>query len=569
MAVMWPKRLPGYVMRNRLRRTECEVYRRLRSGLDDSFVVYYSRPWLGLKPDGEEIDGECDFLVCHAKLGVLSLEVKGGAVSYDPGTEQWTSKDRHGIIHYVKNPVAQARTAKHELLAKLRVSRQWNSRYIRARHGVILPDSSRPAEDLGADMPRRIFCFYEDFRDGLGEWIERRFGDSSSDDGPTGKLGRDGLKALNGILAKPVELRMPLGALVAQDDRDLQILTQQQFQILRSIEGFPRVAVSGGAGTGKTVLAMEEASRRAGSGSRTLFVCYNRGLAREVRHRMEGGPPVTVKTFHQLCRDMIVRAELDLPRASSSATLLDEIYPDLLLKAFGLRPDERYDTIIVDEGQEFLPHWWVALDAGLDTRGKQTLRIFHDSNQRLYPRAVNLPADVDSIPYPLAWNLRNTQKIHEAVSRHYQGREIRSLGPEGVDVQWISVGTDPQIRQGVARHVNRLVASQGVGEQDIAVLASTEQSMRELAPRDRLGRFPVARCDEDAEGSIIVDTIRRFKGLERPVVVVAATPDTVTSEEIPYVALSRARTHLAVVGRNRVLARMNNAFNPVPDSPTD
>ena len=54
----------------------------------------------------------------------------------------------------------------------------------------------------------------------------------------------------------------------------------------------------------------------------------------------------------------------------------------------------------------------------------------------------------------------------------------------------------------------------------------------------------------------VVDSIRRFKGLERPVVVIAATPDTVIDRELPYVALSRARTHLIIVGTDKVLDRM-------------
>lgn len=90
MALMWPRTLPPDVTGNMLRSTECEVFRRLEAVLDDSFVVFYSRPWLGLKPDGEEVDGECDFTVAHPKLGMLTLEVKGGAVAYDPRREQWT-----------------------------------------------------------------------------------------------------------------------------------------------------------------------------------------------------------------------------------------------------------------------------------------------------------------------------------------------------------------------------------------------------------------------------------------------------------------------------------------------
>ena len=101
--------------------------------LDDSFVVFYSRPWLGLKPDGEEIDGECDFIVAHAELGMLTLEVKGGAVAYDTRTDQWTSRDRWKVTHNIKNPVHQARSAKHELLKKLNTSPHWKTRRIRAR----------------------------------------------------------------------------------------------------------------------------------------------------------------------------------------------------------------------------------------------------------------------------------------------------------------------------------------------------------------------------------------------------------------------------------------------------
>ena len=89
MAVMWPRTLPPDVLGNMLRSTECEVFRRLETVLDDSFVVFYSRPWRGLKPDGE-----CDFIVAHAELEMLTLEVKGGAAAYNPRTERWTGRDR-------------------------------------------------------------------------------------------------------------------------------------------------------------------------------------------------------------------------------------------------------------------------------------------------------------------------------------------------------------------------------------------------------------------------------------------------------------------------------------------
>lgn len=561
MAVMWPRTLPPDVTGNTLRSTECEVFRRLEAVLDDSFVVFYSRPWLGLKPDGEEIDGECDFIVAHPELGMLTLEVKGGAVAYDPRADHWTSRDRWKVTHNIKNPVQQARSAKHELLKKLNDSPHWRSRRILARHGVVLPHSSAPLGDLGADMPKRIFCFAERFEDGLRDWILERFGDAPHDDGRIKVLGRDGVQALEKILAKPFQLRTPLGTVLSRDDTALQVLTQQQFHILRAIEAVPRAAISGGAGTGKTVLAMEESRRCAESGLRALFVCYNRGLAAETRRCLKDGPLVSVMTFHELCAEMTRRADIPLPQAVSETRLFEEIWPELLMQAFERLPDERYNAIIVDEGQDFLPLWWTAVESGLGTDGRSLFRIFYDNNQRVYASAIKLPEDVDLVPIRLTLNLRNTRRIHELVRQHYTGHEIEAVGPEGVEVDWIAVRSSDDLGRSISKCVARLVSLEHVLLKDIAILVGSEKSVERIAPHGHLGEFPTARCDEDVSARIVVDSIRRFKGLERPVVVIAATPDAVSDRELPYVALSRARTHLVVAGIEKVLERMRSVVS--------
>ncbi len=558
MAVMWPRTLPPDVTGNTLRSTECDVFRRLEAVLNNSFVVFYSRPWHGLRPDGEEIDGECDFIVAHAELGMLMLEVKGGAVAYDPRTDRWTSRDRWKVTHNIKNPVQQARSAKYELLKKLNASPHWKHRRIRARHGVVLPHSSTPSGDLGADMPQRIFCFAQTFEDEFLDWILERFGDALPHEGLTKKMGVDGLQALEKILAKPFQLRTPLGTLLSQDDAALQVLTQQQFHILRAIEDVPRAAISGAAGTGKTVLAMEEARRCAEQGARTLFICYNSGLTTDIRQRLKDGPPVTVMTFHKLCTTLTKRAALVPPAGISESQIFDDVWPELLMQAYERLADERYDAIVVDEGQDFLPLWWTAVEAGLDPEGPGLLRIFYDNNQRVYASANNLPEEVSLIPIRLAQNLRNTQRIHELVRQHYTGHEIEAIGPEGVEVRWIRAKKPGELRQLVSDCVERLCSLEHVSPENIAVLAATETAIEEVAPGNRLGRFRTVRCEEQSKGRIVFDSIRRFKGLERPVVVIAATPETVINEELLYVALSRARTHLVIAGVEKILHRMRS-----------
>ena len=174
----------------------------------------------------------------------------------------------------------------------------------------------------------------------------------------------------------------------------------------------------------------------------------------------------------------------------------------------------------------------------------------------MYASANNLPTEVALIPIRLTLNLRNTRRIHELVRQHYTGHEIEPVGPEGVEVRWIRINKPNELGKLVSDCVARLCSLENVSPDNIAIVVATEIAIEGIAPRNRLGGFRTVRCEEQSEGRIVVDSIRRFKGLERPVVVIAATPETVINEELPYVALSRARTHLVIAGTKKVLNRM-------------
>jgi len=60
---MWPAALPRQIRESSLRAAEVKVYDLLAGSLGSGWVVFYSRPWLGMTPSGEEKDGECDFVV--------------------------------------------------------------------------------------------------------------------------------------------------------------------------------------------------------------------------------------------------------------------------------------------------------------------------------------------------------------------------------------------------------------------------------------------------------------------------------------------------------------------------
>ena len=93
---------------------EQQLYDTLREQLPADFTCYHGIEWLHL--GGRPQEGEADFLIAHAELGVLVLEVQGGQLTHDPPTRTWK---RQGDPKRVKDPFAQAQRCMHWLMGEL------------------------------------------------------------------------------------------------------------------------------------------------------------------------------------------------------------------------------------------------------------------------------------------------------------------------------------------------------------------------------------------------------------------------------------------------------------------
>jgi hypothetical protein len=518
-ATMWPRQLSSQLRQDPLRRAEVKVYDALQDALPAGWHVFYSRPWLGLTPTGGERDGECDFVVAHPDRGVLTLEVKGGGIRFDPLNDRWSSRDGNGTDWEIKNPVTQAMQAKHIILNKAQAQRGWPHAFVRFRHGVIFPDAPVPNGDLGADRPRELFCCRPDMTR-LREWIMDRLSGGEGERGP----GLPGLMALQNVLAKPFILRTPLAYRLDDDDAAITALTPEQFRILDVIADIPRAAAGGGAGTGKTILACEDARRLAEAGRKTLLTCRGLPLAADLRLRLKDSG-VIVLAFDELGKTF-----------APGSTQTDPA--ERLMKAIEADASIRFDAIIVDEAQDFRNHWWVALEELLLPDPESRLHAYFDTNQQVYgPASMQQLGGLSMVPIRLTRNLRNTRTIHGAASRHYQGPLITADGPPGLSIALHPVA-DKDINAKIVSQVKILTTSEHVKPTDIVVLAPDE------GDRDALRKnMPGVLCC----------TIIEFKGLERPVVIVAATRAIADQAELAYVALSRARTHLIVIGESVIL----------------
>lgn len=151
-------------------------------------------------------------------------------------------------------------------------------------------------------------------------------------------------------------------ALANEDAADA--LTEHQAVILDATRLLTRVEVRGGAGSGKTFLAKEQARRLAQQGQRVALVCYSHGLASYLERIAATWPrrqqPAYVGEFHDLGK------KWGAPEGPDEALRSDETVKfwehDLPLQmadlAAQLEPGHRFDSIVVDEAQDFADAWW-------------------------------------------------------------------------------------------------------------------------------------------------------------------------------------------------------------------
>jgi len=109
----------------------------------------------------------------------------------------------------------------------------------------------------------------------------------------------------------------------------------------------------------------------------------------------------------------------------------------------------------------------------------------------------------------------------------------------------------------VSRVLHHLIRDNGVEPADIAVLMGSTRS-GSLRRGKRIGAFETTE-DQTAEPSkVLLESIRRFKGLERLVVVLTAIDELTADDEtaLLYVGLSRARVHLVVIATEVTMSRL-------------
>lgn len=557
MAEMFPWPLPDWIRQDPKRKAEVRLYDALHEQLPNSYKVFYSFSWVAQRQDGRAWDGESDFVVAHPK-GILLIEVKGGGIERDDRTGTWTSTDGRGQTHKIY-PLDQVKNGKFALRAKLKETPAWGGKWVEIGHAVAFSDTQAVSRALAPDLPREIVIFNGDVT-ALHDKVEQVYEYWAASDAVR-PIGGDGVEVLRTVLSPKVRLPRLMASALWEEDQQILELTQRQFLVMETLRWVKRVAVAGGAGTGKTLLAIEKAKRLADEGRRTLLVCYNRPLADFLRAQSDPRSNLSILTFHQFCYQQAVESGIGLadpetPRLPQS--YFDQEMPLALMEALDARPQSRYDAVVVDEGQDFRSSWWTALEMANAETTNGTLYVFYDDNQRVYRAAAAMPSGLT--PVVLERNLRNAVPIFRIAQRYYRGSEMVPGGPAGRDVEWAEVLDERgAVERALLRTISDLHETKGVALKDIAVLSGCDGVESCLHAKRSLGGYRLCSLSAPAADAVVVESIRRFKGLERPVVVLIELEAVLKEAERLYVGLTRARLHLVVLGRAGMLSALTGA----------
>lgn len=342
---------------------------------------------------------------------------------------------------------------------------------------------------------------------------------------------------------------------VREGEREMIQLTVGQYSLLEIMQNHDRVRIAGCAGSGKTMLAIEKARRLALQGMRVLVTCYNKGLSAWIREQLEIDTRpeferVHIYHYHDLAMTMCSRAGMPqtVPPGDSSE-FWETTLPEALMEAIPLLHDWRYDAIIVDEGQDFDAGWWVTLEELLRDPKRSIFYIFHDNNQRLYRRARDMP--VTEAPYVLNSNCRTTKTIHNAVMDYFH--DVPKPGAGGSDGRKVDfVPRESDDCQAVRKVVADLCDGEGMSTEQLVVLTPRSKGRSGLKDGMKIGNRSLVWTWKHDPNDVLVSTIHSFKGLERDVVILAETHDLTGDPKrcdmLCYVALSRAKHHVVVIG---------------------
>ena len=548
MAVMYPVDMENYDCTA----TELELYEALRDQLPEKYQVFYSIRWFETNEQNRRIDSECDFLVFDPSFGFLTIEVKGGdGIQIEDGrwflnqhSEQYVQSRRELKC----SPYEQAEKSMRHFYQYF--AEEFHQTF-RGVYGFAVAFPRYAIDSaLAADAPMELTIDIEDMQD-IRRRINEIFHYWRGRRNINIPFSPDQKARFIDAINKRIALSAAAGALIRIKEKEFSKIDFVQDAFLDALYYYRQARIVGGAGTGKTFIAMKKAKRDSANGKRVLFLCRSRELSAFIQQRLAAKGQIDFRTYETLMRE-ILGDDYD------SAPINQNGNRNCFDCVAGSRR-KLYDSIIVDEGQDFDEDMGRTVRLLLRHNTESSLYVFCDSNQNVFEYRTENAFSIDCPPFILRYNIRNTGRIYQCAVN------ATGLGANTVANQLL--GVTPDIRQyngvlqalkGLNNIITRLTRKEFVSAKSIVILSDEPYEDSILATETRVGAFNICFGDlnQVEDSQIRFRTAAEFKGLEADVIIYLKnhTSDDLLSEterRREYVALTRARYYLYVLQTKR------------------
>ena len=537
---------------------EKDVFNMLARGPED-WTVFHS---LDLAPWNRDKRTEIDFVVVIPDAGILCIEVKSHQkISFHD--------DRWHPATISKNPFKQAADGCYTLHRALKELAPYVAD-IPFAHCCIFPNAdfdvgrvvSVRRDEL---MDRSVFRGFPSAAEFCAD-IRRRMIDLSVADyrrplsAPIPPLRVDSLISL----CVPVQKHRP-GAAEQIKKRHLEVdllLRAQQTPVLQLARHNERLLVTGGAGTGKTLIAMELAKRFAENGNRVALISFNRMIGSWMREQvsMGGGYPTLVADSVNALLVRMFNIEVPSNAGDEFWSTVPAIVEERLTDP-GTKSETYFDYLVVDEAQDILarPAIWNCLlellDGGL-SNGR--FALFGDVEHQVLRAHDKLRTTIDELKrdasvacWHLDENCRNTPAVGQAalllsgIPQSLYSGYLRGGG--SVDDVALKIFESDEQEKSLIRQILTEVKQRGYRPSETTLLSfcSADTSVSRQMVKQGMNMQQAQKADRQVGYA----SVHEFKGMENKVIIVTDINLNMDaySRSLFFTALTRSTALVRVV----------------------
>lgn len=522
---------------------EMETLKLLKSKLPASLHVFHGMHW---SKEGKDYTafGEIDFVVVDSEGQVIIVEQKNGSLDEVGGdlVKRYgnTNKSVSDQIHRMRNNILE------------KFKQQNPGQQLKLDYLFYCPDY-RVANISGAAIDEKRIVDASN-KDKLPEIIQGLLSSNTA-------KSREAEQVLS-FFYNEYDLVPDVSTYKTQQRETFVRLSSDMMRFIERLTMHPyRLHVEGTAGSGKSLLAMRMYKQWLEEGKNVLLTCYNNALQQNFRSTLP--QPENIRTFHKLCTDALLAhgVEVDFKKSFEPG-----FWRDLLEQviAIDLNEEEKFDALIVDEGQDFGPDWFELLQLFL--KEDAAILWLDDPTQQIYPIA---PAPLDGfVHFKADINYRTPHSIADYIRKKldvtFEGRNALP----GLGVHLESIDDKEELAAKVAHRIKDLRRI-GFEDDDIVILSCVGIKNASFVDYDDIcgiglkhftGTYSATGEPVFTDGRILSDSVYRFKGQQAPAVILVdfkmSGKLSDKDRKVLFVAMTRATVRLElVIVDNKPLAK--------------